>query len=173
MDSFVTKESRQAVTLATTRAAEIHRTQVCALTRSVHEKSLFGDIPFSDAKFDRAFDRTLNAPEQHLGLVVALGSRVPGCCYCSIGGYFIGDGARIVSVHAICVAPDVSDGLLGGKVALRLAKGIEVWAQSQGATHILYHVTAGIDAACVDRFFQRIGMKQIGGDYGTKFFPKI
>ncbi|MEP2678125.1 MULTISPECIES: hypothetical protein [Roseobacteraceae] len=124
MDAFITDDRLQSASLTTTRAVEVHRTQVCALTRRVHEKSLFGDIPFSDVKLDRAFDKTLKAPERHLGLVVAFGPRVLGCCYCSIGGYFIGDGARIVSVHTICVDPDVSDGLLGGKVVLRLAKGI-------------------------------------------------
>ncbi|WP_227269847.1 GNAT family N-acetyltransferase [Roseobacter weihaiensis] len=134
----------------------------------MHEKSLFGDIPFSDAKLNRAFDKTLKVPERHLGLVVALGSRVLGCCYCSIGGYFIGDGAQIVSVHTICVDPEVSGGLLGGKVALRLAQGIEIWARSQQATHILYHVTVGIEIARADRFFRKIGMKVVGGNYGKQ-----
>ncbi|WP_436397732.1 hypothetical protein [Roseobacter sp. S98] len=146
-------------------AEEEHRSQVRILTRTVHEKSLFGDIPFSEVKFDRAFDRALLVPDS-LGLVVLLNNRVLGCCYCSIGGYFIGDGARIVSVNTICVEPDISGRLLGGKVALRLAKGVESWARSQEATHILYHVTSGIEVVRADRFFRKVGMKQLGGNYG-------
>ncbi|WP_227271570.1 GNAT family N-acetyltransferase [Roseobacter weihaiensis] len=172
MDSFVADDRLQRAGLATARTVEAHRTQVCALTRSVHEKSLFGDIPFSDAKLNRAFDKTLKVPERHLGLVVSLDGRVLGCCYCALGDYFIGEGARIVTVNALCVEPEVSDGLLGGKVALRLAKGIEVWARSQQATHILYHVTAGIEIARADRFFRKIGMRQLGGNYAFEM-PRI
>lgn len=154
--------------LTTTRVAEGHRDEVRALMRGAHERSVFGDIPFSDAKFDRAFDNTLNASAQYIGLVVTLGERVLGSCYCSLGGYFIGEGGRIVSVTTFNIDPGCGEGLLGGKVALRLAKGIETWARAQGATHILYHVTAGVDTARADRFFRRIGMKQIGGKYGLR-----
>ncbi|WP_227268742.1 hypothetical protein [Roseobacter weihaiensis] len=97
--------------LTTAQTENAHREQVRSLTRSVHEKNLFGDIPFSDTKFDRAFDKTLMAPERHLGLVVSLDGRLLGCCYCSLGGYFIGEGAQIVSVNTICVEPEVSGGL--------------------------------------------------------------
>ncbi|GFE49044.1 hypothetical protein So717_07970 [Roseobacter cerasinus] len=131
---------------------------------------MFGDIPFSDAKFDRAFDKTLTEAEQHLGLTVSLGNRVLGCCYCSIGDYFIGEGARIASVNTICVDQGAANGLLGGKVALRLTKGIEVWARSRRSTHILYHVTSGIKIRQADEFFRKIGMKQIGGSYGVRLF---
>ncbi|MEM9576306.1 MAG: hypothetical protein AAF999_04745 [Pseudomonadota bacterium] len=103
-----------------------------------------------------------------MGLAVSLETRVLGCCYCSIGDDFIGEGAPIVSVNTICVDQRVVEGLLGGKVALRLVKGIEVWAQSQEATHILYHVTAGTDVARADRFFRKIGMRQLGGNYGVR-----
>ncbi|WP_299969230.1 hypothetical protein [uncultured Roseobacter sp.] len=152
--------------LRTFQVSECHRTQVKKLTRRVHEASLFGDILFSNVKFDRFFDLAIDRnSRQHLGLAVSLDERVLGCCYCSIGAYFIGDGGRIVSVNTICVDPDVSKRLLGGKVALRLAKGIETWAEAQQATHILYHVTAGIDGRRADRFFRQIGIVAVGGNY--------
>jgi hypothetical protein len=53
--------------------------------RGAHARSVFGDIPFSDAKVDRAFDTTPDASGQYLGLVVTLGERVLGSCYCSLG----------------------------------------------------------------------------------------
>ncbi|WP_299681384.1 hypothetical protein [uncultured Roseobacter sp.] len=156
------------LTLTTTPAQERHREKVRDLMRAAHEKSVFGDIPFSDAKFDRAFDNTLHASGQYLGLVVTLGDRVLGSCYCALGGYFIGEGGRIVSVTTFNIDPGCGTGLLGGKAALRLAKGIEVWAQSQQATHVLYHVTGGIEIGRADRFFRKIGMKTLGGNYGKR-----
>ena len=44
--------------------------------------------------------------------------------------------------------------VLGGKVALRLLRGIEVWARKQRANVILYHVTSGKNVANIDRFFK-------------------
>jgi hypothetical protein len=66
-------------------SAEGYRVQVRALVRSAQARSVFADIPFSDAKVDRAFDTTLDASEQYLGQVVTLGERVPGSSYCSLG----------------------------------------------------------------------------------------
>ena len=42
------------------------RGAVSQLTRAVHEETVFGQIPFSDTKFDRLFDNTLLNPQQHL-----------------------------------------------------------------------------------------------------------
>ncbi len=64
--------------LTTSRAAEAHREPVRKLMRGAHERSVFGDLLFSDAKFDRAFEKTLDASGQQLGLVVTLGGRVLG-----------------------------------------------------------------------------------------------
>lgn len=57
--------------------------------------------------------------------------------------------------------------VLGGKVALRLVRGIEVWARKQRANVILYHVTSGKNVANIDRFFRKIGMTILGRNYGS------
>lgn len=56
--------------------------------------------------------------------------------------------------------------VLGGKVALRLLRGIEVWARKQRANVILYNVTSGKNVANIDRFFRKIGMTIFGSNYG-------
>ncbi|WP_298922495.1 hypothetical protein [uncultured Roseobacter sp.] len=48
--------------LRTPRAAEKHRKQVRDLIREVYAKSLFGDIPFSDAKVDGDIHLEVEAP---------------------------------------------------------------------------------------------------------------
>ena len=57
--------------------------------------------------------------------------------------------------------------VLGGKVALRLLRGIEVWARKQRANVILYHVTSGKNVANIDRFFRKIRMTIFGSNYGV------
>jgi hypothetical protein len=49
---------------------------------------------------------------------------------------------RLVTVNTINVDQSARSGLLGGKIALRLVRGIEVWARKQRANVILYHVTS-------------------------------
>ena len=126
------------------------------------------DIPFSETKFDRFFDSTLQDPEHHLGLKVALDGNVLGCSYWMFGGYFIGDDARIVTVNTICVDADVRSGILGGKVAIRLVSGIEAWARAWDAHLILYHVTSGKALSNIDRFFRKMGLSTLGGNYGVR-----
>ena len=59
-------------------------------------------------------------------------------------------------------------GLLGGKIALRLLRGIEVWARKQRANVIPYHVTSGKNVASTDKFFRKVGMATLGGNYGIR-----
>jgi GNAT superfamily N-acetyltransferase len=57
---------------------------------------------------------------------------------------------------------------LGGKVAVKLVKAIETWAKSRGAHLILYHVTSGRGGSGIDRFFRKMGMTTLGGNYGVR-----
>ncbi|WVX51710.1 hypothetical protein ROLI_048120 (plasmid) [Roseobacter fucihabitans] len=75
MGVFVTDDRLQSAGLATTRTVEVHRKQVCAVTRRVYEKSLFGDIPFSEAKLDRIYNKTLKILRLHLELCVVFRAR--------------------------------------------------------------------------------------------------
>ena len=58
--------------------------------------------------------------------------------------------------------------VLGGKVVLRLLRGIEVWARKQRANVIPYHVTSGKNVANIDRFFRKVGMAILGRNYGIR-----
>ena len=57
---------------------------------------------------------------------------------------------------------------LGGKVAMCLARGIEVWGRKHNAHLILYHATSGRGVAAIDRFFRKAGMTTLGGSYGVR-----
>ena len=154
--------------LAVDRAVEADRGRICELARRAHQESIFADIPFSEDKFHRAFDRILADPARHLGLKAALGHRILGCGYGRLGGHYIGEGARIVTVVSVFVDRPVRSGLLGGKAALGLVRGIEQWSRRQDARLVLYHVTSGRGVAGTDRFFRRMGMTTLGGNYGIR-----
>jgi GNAT superfamily N-acetyltransferase len=140
----------------------------CELARSVHEEGIFASIPFSEAKFYKYFDNTIDDPENFLSLAAKLDGKLVGFAYCYVGGYFIGSEATVVTVNTICVDKSVRSGILGGKVAVKLVKAIETWAKSRGAHLILYHVTSGRGVSGIDRFFRKMGMTTLGGNYGVR-----
>lgn len=150
------------------RVVEVDRKKVCGLARLAHEESLFKDIAFSEAKFFKAFDNTLHEPDIYLGLKVSLGDEIVGFCYALLGGYYIGEDAKVVTVITIAIAPETRSKVLGGKAAMRLTRGIEIWAKSMGATYVLYHATSGTNPTSSDRFFRKLGMTTLGGNYGVR-----
>lgn len=149
-------------------AVRTDREDGCELARSVHEEGIFASIPFSEAKFYKYFDNTIEEPDKFLALKATLDDKLVGFAYCYVGGYFIGSDATVVTVNTICVDKSVRSGILGGKVAVRLVRGIEVWAKSRGAQLILYHVTSGRGVSGIDKFFRKMGMTTLGGNYGVK-----
>jgi len=154
--------------LTVDRVVEADRRRVCGLARLAHEESLFKDIAFSEAKFLKAFDNTLHEPDTYLGLKVSLGDEIVGFCYALLGGYYIGEDAKVVTVITIAISPETRSRILGGKAALRLTRGIEIWAKGMGASYVLYHATSGTNPTNSDRFFRELGMTTLGGNYGVR-----
>ena len=154
------------------RGVDAERQKHCDLARLAHEESLFKDIAFSEAKFFKAFDNTLHDPDTYLGLKVSLGDEIVGFCYALFGGYYIGKDAKVVTVVTIAIAPETRSRVLGGKGALRLTRGIEIWAKGMGASYVLYHATSGTNPASSDRFFRKLGMTTLGANYGVRLNSK-
>ena len=150
------------------RVVDADRRQICDLARLAHEESFFSEIAFSEAKFFKALDNTLSEPDTYLGLKVSMGDEIVGFCYALLGGYYIGVGTKVVTVITIATAPNVRSKILGGKAALRLTRGIEIWAKAMGASYVLYHATSGTNPTGSDRFFRKMGLATLGGNYGKE-----
>ena len=156
------------VKLSVEIAVEADRDAACALARQAHEETIFSDIPFSAKKFDRSMNSTLEEPNKYLGLKVSMGDRILGFCFAMMGGYYVGEDSKVITVIAIVTDKNIRSSMLGGKAALRLVRGVEVWGRKQGAQIIMYHVTSGHDIAGIDSFFRKSGMTTLGGNYGIK-----
>lgn len=150
------------------RVISADREQVCDLASLNHAESLFSEIVFSRSKFFKAFENTLQEPDTYLGLKVSFGGEIVGFCYALLGGYYIGEDAKVVTVITIATSPKIRTRILGGKAALRLTRGVEIWARGMGASYVLYHATAGINPTGSDRFFRKLGMTTLGGNYGMR-----
>ena len=147
------------------RVVEADRLKVCDLARLAHAESLFADIVFSEAKFFKAFDKALHETNAYLGLKVSLGNDIVRFCYALLGAYYAGEGTKVVTVITFAITPYTRSSVLGGKAAIRLMRGIEIWAKSMGAIYVLYHVTSGTNPTSSDGFFRKLGMTTLGGNY--------
>lgn len=142
--------------------------QACDLARLAHAESLFSDIAFSEAKFLDVFDSTLEEPNANLGLKVSFGGRIVGFSHALLGEHSLGDGVKVVTVTAIATVPEIRSRILGGRAALRLVRGVKTWAEGMEASYIIYHAASGTNPTNSDRFFRKLGMTTLGGNYGAK-----
>ncbi|GFE63139.1 hypothetical protein [Litoreibacter roseus] len=145
---------------------EADRSEICELARLAHEGTVFADMQFSTKKFSTRFDDTINKPEHYLGLAVKSSGKSVRFCCASLGGYYIGDNANVVTVNVIATERKVRSTMLGGRAVIMLQRGIEEWARTHNAKFVLYHVTSGMNASNLDRFFRKSGLKTLGGNYG-------
>ena len=78
------------------------------LCRSMHARTIFADIAFSDAKFNRGADRVLSGEAPHtIALVAELNSRLVGAAWATAGEYFIGAEARCHDFGRGCCAGEM------------------------------------------------------------------
>lgn len=154
--------------LRTEQFVKNNKKTISALAQKAHEESIFKEIQYSEEKFSKSFDTTINDPYKYLGLKVSIDNKILGFAYCMAGGYYIGEGAKVVTVNTIYVDKPIRNTLLGGRVAVKLIRGIETWARDRKAQYILYHVTSGAGIASADKFFRKMGMTTLGGNYGVK-----
>jgi hypothetical protein len=144
----------------------------CYLAREAHLNTSFRDIPFAEEKARAIYDRACKDPGC-IGLVLATPNTseplkpdsLHGFASIHAGEYFLGNGSLIATVQTLNISKKLAGTLLGGKVALRLVKAVRHWAKIRNCEHLLVHVTNGVDAHEVDKFFRRCGMTTVGGNY--------
>lgn len=135
------------------------------IVRRLHQKSIFGDIPFSNTKWNKGVDIVLAKPANRIGLIAELRGKPVGCAHASVGEYLIGDGEILTSVHFIAVDTEFCGKLLSGKIFLRLIQGVKAWSKTRSSKRTIMHVTSGVKTKSTDRLIRAAGGVLIGGDY--------
>ena len=114
------------------------------MVRRFHERTVFGDIPFSDAKFDKyAAHYFSGAARWQCCIVAECRGELMGMAWFSAGQYLFGEGELLTSVHALVVDQDRCPPFRRVRVQHKLIKGVKLWAESQGAKRVLVHDTSG------------------------------
>lgn len=132
------------------RATDADRAAVMAMAKADHAESAPGDLAFSQAKYNALMDRSLEEPGRCLLIKAEKAAEILGALYLTLGEYIVSEDGLIGSVTVIYTRPDLRATLLGGKVALKLIKSGIRWAEAQGASRTLFHVTSGIHPARSD-----------------------
>ena len=139
-----------------------------ALARQAHGQSIFSELEFSEAKFATIFDKSIDQLGRFITLKAEVKREIVGFLYCNLGEYFVAQNNLQANVHALYVKEELRHSMLGGKIAVKLVKGITKWAKAQGAQHVLFYVTSGIHVAQADTFFRKMGMTTLGGNYAMR-----
>ena len=146
----------------------LDRSFLYSLALEGHGDSVFRSVPFSVQKFNNAFDRVLDSTQPVIALVAEFQQQIIGFIYATTGEYFMGTGDHIVSVHGLYLQRSLRITLLGGKVGLKLVTALLQWAKKQSVSYVLFHVTLGQHQQSCDRFFRKLGMTTLGGNYAIK-----
>ena len=160
-DSVVSKKEvklRQAT-------SEVDLPAIVALAKEAHEESHFGDIAFSDSKVRKIALAAFDDSKRHAVILAERAGRPVGFVYCSVGEFYIGSNALLTTIHNLNVSKSIRSNLSGGRAALRLFRGVELWSEARGAKRILFHVTSNVNLAQTHKLAKKVGYRFIGGSY--------
>ncbi|MCB1385956.1 MAG: hypothetical protein KDJ80_08455 [Nitratireductor sp.] len=145
------------------------------LMRQHHDKTVFGHLPFSDAKFDRHVESILQFPPHMAALVAERtdpegNSSLAGFAWATAGTYALSDEGVMATCHVIAVDGDTLGPVLRARVFLSLLKAIKAWSKTRNADHVLVHVTTGsradgFDTTATHHLLKKVGATAIGGGY--------
>ena len=144
---------------------EDDRVAVSGLAERVRKESLIRGVAFSHNQFGKCFDVTVEKPGLHLGLKAHVGGRVVGFCFAVAGECVIGEGANVVTVIAFATDHSCRSTMLAGKAAVSLQEGVKRWAGQVQASLVMFHVTSAANSAGSDRFFWKLDMTTLRGNY--------
>jgi len=134
-----------------------------ALGRSVHAESRFANLPYDDGKLSRALVRLVELQERGSHCVLLVENREGALIGGFIGAlesYFF---TSAVSANSILIWVDRA--YRGSAAALRLIGAFRDWAKGKGAIEVCVLVASGVTIGRTDRFLQRLGFCQTGGNY--------
>ena len=132
--------------------------------RLAHSESRFSRFPYDERKLVAGLAALIAMQESsgsHLCLLAESGDgRLIGMFIGSMEEYFF---TRSKSANSVLlwVHPDFR----GSAAALRLIRAFCTWAGKRGAVEVSIPIESGVRMAKTDRFLQRLGFVQTGGNY--------
>lgn len=135
------------------------------LFEAAHRETRFGYIPFSRDKALTLLLQVLAEDKRHLLAVAEVNGRPEGVVFASVGEYFVGTDALIVTINVIYTSQRLRNSLLGGKVATSLLEAVKKWSTGIEAREIMLHTTSGIAARRTGMAVRRLGFEEIGSTF--------
>ncbi len=159
------KKSKKSPKIKIRYAVEADRDALRDLTKWSHERTIFGDIEFSNEKFESLFDLWKQNQRFQCGLVAEREGRILGLILASCGEYVFGTGSLLTTVHVFAVEGRDTHEITRAKVFLNLLRGVQKWSKTRGCEKVIVNVTTGQDLAATDKLLRRAGGVVMGGGY--------
>jgi hypothetical protein len=138
------------------------------ISQKAHEESWFKNYPYSEEKRRAFVLEALASPSTSTLLIAEIGDNVLGVLYCRCDEYIIGSHLKMANVYGFYVDKRSRNSLTGGKAALLLMKYCLEWSRNRNCVEILFHATAKIETEKTTKFFRRLNMTYLGGNYSIK-----
>jgi L-amino acid N-acyltransferase YncA len=128
----------------------------------MHQLTRFKNQPYNAVKVTRAFEELINKGEGKYVFFVAenANKKIVGALIGVLEQQIFSD-AITASVLHYNVVPEAR----AGGWAVRLLKAFELWAQNRNVIEICIGVNSGFEAEKIGAFFEKMGFKNIGGNY--------
>ena len=128
------------------------------LVRRQHQRTIFADIPFSEAKLEALVQKARHPMPNQCLIVAEARGQIVGAAWCSAGEYLIGEGALMTTVHLLAVDTERCGSDLSAKVFLCAARRRQaVVGQHQGNA---------CSCACHDRHRHQGNRPTVAGSRG-------
>jgi hypothetical protein len=163
-DENVLSAGGRRLVLRLVRPSEDHE-PLLDLFESAHQETRFNYIPFSRDKARRLLRQVMAEDARHLVVVAAVGGKPEGFVFASVGEYFVGTDALIVTINVIYTSHNMRGSLLGGRAANGLFRAVGRWSKGIGAREILLHVTSGIEPKRAQQTIGRYGFEIVGSSH--------
>jgi len=138
---------------------------VRTILRDLHERTMFANHSFSDARYDRHVEAFFGGRSNQECIVAERNGRVVGMAWFSIGPYMLCDDLKLTTVHVIAIDRARAGPFIAAKAFARLVEGIRRWSVARGGDHVLIHVTTGSEIASTQRLMRAVGAELVGGSF--------
>ena len=153
-------ESLKSTSVVIRPATESDNQTIARLARYAHKESRGAGRTFDPDRYAELRRIVLANRQNMIVLVAEHEGKLLGFLRGQVGEFLFSRDV-CATVITLFMRPEVR----GGMTAARLLRSFAAWARNRGAIEVLVSVTSGVDIGRSDAFFQRLGLRQAGGNY--------
>lgn len=142
---------------------------VLPLVQQMHRESLFSDLPFDRAQFDKIIGFIRDNPGFNGALYAEYEGEPVAFAYYVFRPFMGSRKSWVTVMHTVYLRADIRATPLGGYIWNRILMAVRGWSTPRGARGIMFNVTSGIAMEETDTVLRAGGATHLGGNYFMRF----